>query len=246
MAVRGESNQLLLWLAGSAPTLVAVFLTALQSGRAGLRRLLRLGWRVKPHWYLISLLGTPLVMLIALGLHIAFGGEMPQYRDPNHLVTSPERWHLVIVVFLYIFTFTALGEEIGWRAYAHPRLQSRFSPFVSSLLLGLVWAFWHLPLFWMGGNFHQQLPVSWFILQVLGSTFLYTWIFNRTNGSLLIALFFHTSSNAAVGLLPLLPLDTGGSLRPLWLVVGLLWLAVGLVLIYDRQKFFTRRTRSSS
>lgn len=246
MAAEGESNQLLFWLAGFAPTLAAVFLTASQGGRAGLRRLLRMEWRVKPHWYLISLLGTPLVMMIALGLHVALGGEPPQYADPNHLVTSLEELPLIIVVFLYVFIFTALGEEIGWRAYALPRLQSYFSPFISSLILGLVWAFWHLPLFWMTGNFHQQLPVSWFLLQVLGSTFLYTWMYNRTNGSLLIVLLFHTSSNAAVGLLPVLPADNAGSLRPLWLVVGLLWLAVGLILVYDRQKFFTEPTRSSS
>ena len=139
---------------------------------------------------------------------------------------------------MYIFIFTALGEEIGWRAYALPRLQTRFSPFTSSLILGVIWAFWHLPLFWMTGNFHRQLSVSWFLLQVLGSTFLYTWMFNRTNGSLLIALLFHTSSNAAVGLLPVLPLDNSGSLRPLWLTVSLLCLVVGLVFWFTRSTFF--------
>jgi len=238
LALTGLSNQWLFWLAGFAPTLSALILTVFQKGWSSVPRLLRLRWRVKPIWYIISLLGTPLVMLAALGLHIVLGGDWPQYIDPNHLVTSPEQWPLVIVVFLYVFVFTALGEEVGWRAYALPRLQSRFSPFRSSLILGAIWAFWHLPLFWMAGNFHRQLPISWFLLQVLGSTFIYTWMFNRTNGSLLIALLFHTSSNAAVGLLPILPLDNGGSLRPLWITVGLLYLAVGLVFWFTRSTFF--------
>lgn len=238
IALTGLSNQWLFWLAGFAPTLSALLLTVFQSGWSGVRRLLRLRWQVRPIWYLISLLGTPLVMLFALGLHVALGGDWPQYIDPNHLVTSLEQWPLVIVVFMYIFIFTALGEEVGWRAYALPRLQTRFSSFTSSLILGVIWALWHLPLFWMTGNFHQQLPVSWFLLQVLGSTFLYTWMFNRTNGSLLIALLFHTSSNAAIGLLPVLPLDNGGSLRPLWLTVSLLYLTVGLVFWFTRSTFF--------
>ena len=238
LALTGLSNQWLFWLAGFAPSFSALALTAFQGGRDGLSRLLRFRWKTKPIWYAISILGTPIVMLAALGLQVALGGDWPQYIDPNHLVASLEQWPLVIVVFMYIFIFTALGEEIGWRAYALPRLQARFSPFTASLILGTVWAFWHLPLFWIMGDFHQQLPISWFLLQVLGSTFLYTWMYNRTNGSLLIALLFHTSSNAAVGLLPVLPLDNGGSLRPLWLTVSLLYLAVGLVFWFTRNTFF--------
>ena len=240
------SSQWLFWLAGFGPTLVALALTAFHNGWEGIRRLLQLRWTVKPIWYLVSLLGTPFVMLVAVGLHMALGGKRPAYMDPNHVVTSLEQWPLVIVVFLYVFIFTALGEEIGWRAYALPRLQARFSPFLSSLILGFVWAFWHLPLFWMAGNFHEQLPLSWFVLQVIGSTFLYTWFFYRTNGSLLIALLFHTSSNAAVGLLPILPLDNGGSLRPLWLVVGVLWLVVFFVLWFERGFFFSNLKHSSA
>jgi membrane protease YdiL (CAAX protease family) len=238
LALTGQSNQWLFWLAGFAPSFAALVLTAFQGGWSGTRQLLRLRWQAKPIWYVISLLGTPMVMLAALGLNVALGGDWPQYVDLNHLVTSPEQWPLVIVVFLYIFIFTALGEEVGWRGYALPRLQAHFSPFTSSLVLGSVWALWHSPLFWIVGDFHQQLPVSWFLLQVLGSTFLYTWMYNRTKGSLLIVLLFHTSSNAAVGLLPILPLDNGGSLRPLWMVVGLLWLLIGLLLWIKQEDFF--------
>jgi len=237
--INGNSNQWLLWIAGFGPTLSALALTVLQDGWSGLRQLFNLPGSAKPRWYIISLLSTPLAMLVSLGLHIALGGALPHFVDPNHLVISLDQWPLVIVVFLYIFIFTAIGEEIGWRGYALPRLQARFSPFVASIIIGLIWAVWHLPLFWMAGNFHQQLPLSWFLLQILGSTFIYTWMFNRTGGSLLIALLFHTSSNAAVGLLPILPLDNNGSLRPLWLVVVLLWLIVGFVLWFDRDKFFT-------
>ncbi len=236
----GETNQYLVWLAGIGPTISAMLLIAYQQGFSGVKRLFYLGWRVGSFWYFISFLGTPLVMLVSLGLHVMMGADSPQFIDPNHMVTSLNQWLFIIVVFAYIFIFTALGEEIGWRAYLLPRLQKSFSPFISSLLLGLVWALWHLPLFWMSDNFHQQLPISWFLLQILGSTFIYTWIFNRTRGSLLIALLFHTSSNAAVGLLPILPLDNGGSYRPLWLTLIILWFLVFLMLWHERRLFFKK------
>jgi CAAX protease family protein len=237
------SRQILFWLAGFGPTLAALFLTAWSGGKTALRGFLKrlFQWQAGLRWYAISLLGTPLVMLLALGVHILMGGGRPQLVDPNHLVTSIEQWPGILIVFGYVFVFTALGEEPGWRGYALPRLEARFSPFLSSLILGLVWACWHLPLFWMAGNFHQDLPVSWFLLQVLGSTFLYTWMYHHTQGNLLIMLLFHTSSNAAVGLLPVLPLDNAGSLRPLWLTVGILWLLVGLVLLNDRKMFFAKK-----
>lgn len=240
LAISGSSDQGLLWLAGFGPTLAAVLLTFIQSGFSGLKNLLRLKWRVKGTWYFISLFGTPIIMLTALGLHMVLGGARPRYVDPNHLVTSLDQWPLIMVVFIYVFVFTALGEEFGWRGYAQPRLQAFFSPFTSSIILGFGWALWHLPLFWLPGDFHQQLPLSWFLLQIVGSTFLYTWMYNYTGGSLLIALFFHASSNAAVGLLPILPLDNRGSLRPLWLVVFLLWFLVLLVVWFDRRSFFNR------
>lgn len=246
--VSGSSSQILFWVAGFGPTIAALLLTAWRGGRSSvwefLGRLLQ--WRVGLRWYGFGLFGTPLVMLLALGVHMLMGGNRPQFVDPNHLVTSIEQWPGILIVFVYVFIFTALGEEPGWRGYALPRLQMRFSPFFSSLILGLVWACWHLPLFWMAGNFHQDLPVSWFLLQVLGSTFLYTWIFHHTRGNLLIMLFFHTSSNTAVGLLPVLPLDNAGSLRPLWLAVGMLWLLMGGVLLFDRETFFAEKIQDQT
>lgn len=217
-----------------------MLLTGIQSGGKGLCSLFIMRWRVNRLWYLISLLGTPLVMLVALGLHVCLGGALPQFLDPNHMVTSQAQWPIEIIVFLYVFVFTALGEEISWRGFALPLLQTRFSPlpFSASLILGFIWSLWHLPLFWMASNSHQELPLSWFLLQVLGSTFLYTWMYNRTRGSLLIMLLFHTASSAAMGLLPILPLDSGGSRCLLWLVVALLWFLVGLTLWFERHIFF--------
>jgi hypothetical protein len=207
------------------PTLAALLLTVLMRGRLGLKRLLRplLIWRVHVGWYLFSILSTAVGVLVAIGLHIWLGGTPPKFNDPAQL-------YLVIPAFLYVLFTSVVGEEIGWRGYALPRLQAKHSALGASLVLGLVWGAWHLPLFWMAGNFHQQIPISLFLLQTTGFSILYTWMYNHTRGSLLLAHLFHAASNTTIGVLPVLPMDTGGSRRPLWLVVGILW-AVALIVV---------------
>ncbi len=206
------------------PAVVALILTVLMSGRVGLKRLLRrlLIWRVHIFWYLFSFLSTAAGVLAAIGIHVWLGGTPPVFNDPAQL-------YLVIPVFLYVLFTSVVGEEIGWRGYALPRLQERYGALVASLILGLVWGAWHLPLFWMAGNFHQQIPISLFILQTTGFSILYTWMYNNTRGSLLMAHIFHAASNTTIGVLPVLPMDTDGNLRPLWLVVGILWVVVLIV-----------------
>lgn len=234
----GQIHQPLFWLAGFGPSLAALLVTAVRRGWKGIDKLVFPRLKVKAGWYLFSLLGTPLIMLSALLLHILLGGELPRYLDSLHPVTSLEQWPGVIIVFLYILVFSGLGEEIGWRGFCLPRLLGVTSPILASLVLGLIWAAWHLPLFWLPGTVQSQLPLSWFLLQILGATILYTWIYLKTKGSLLAAILFHTSGNASLGLLPMMPLDNGGSLRPLWLTLLLLWMIAGLTLYLERDLFF--------
>lgn len=235
----GCTSQPLIWIAGFAPTLVALFLTLFREGWGGLKKNFRFLGFVKQTWYYFCLMGTPLIMVISLLIHILVGGEQPRFLDPMHLVTSLAQWPGIIIVFLYVLVFSALGEEVGWRGYLLPRLLHRLSPFQASLILGLIWACWHLPLFWLPDTIQAQLPLSWFLAQILGSTFLYTWIYLRTNKSLLPVILFHAAGNSSLGLLPILPLDNGGSLRPLWLLVGLLWSTAILVIYLERELFFS-------
>lgn len=210
----------LLRVAGTfGPTLAALTLTTREEGRAGLRRLWQRlwRWRVGGGWYLFSFTGTAVVVLAALALYRAGGGSAPlTFNDPA-------QWYLIIPVFFYVLFFSVLGEEIGWRGYALPRLQKCYGPTSASLIIGLVWVCWHLPLFWTPGNFHQELPFTLFLLQGIALSFLYTWLMNGTGGSLLLPHLFHAASNTTLGVLPVLPMDTGGSLVPLWLTVVLLW-----------------------
>ena len=96
-------------------------------------------WRVSIFWYLFSFLVPAVIVLLAIGLHILLGGAVPEFGDPA-------QWYLVIPVFLYVLFFSVLGEEIGWRGYALPELQANHSALTASLIIGVIWGLWHVPL----------------------------------------------------------------------------------------------------
>jgi uncharacterized protein len=216
MLATGE-RRLLLILGTFGPAAAALIVTARESGRRGVRRLLsglRI-WRVGARWYLFSLLSPAVLVLAAIGVHVLLGGDRPAFEDPARL------W-LIVVVFLYVLLFSVAGEETGWRGYMLPRLLERSAALAASLVIGVVWGLWHLPLFWIEGNLHDDLPLSLFLLQDLGLAVLFTWLWLHTGGSLLMAHLFHAAVNTSLGALPILPADTGGDLRPLWIAVALL------------------------
>ena len=225
-------------LAAFGPSVVGLFAIYTYSGRDGLRKVWKqlIDWsRPKIFWYVFSLAGPPLAMLASLGFHIILGGEGLTFNDPAEI-------YRVIPVFFLVLIFSVLGEEVGWRGFALSWLQERFNAFQSSLILGVIWALWHLPLFWISGDFHQQLPISWFIIQTITLTFIYTWIFNATNQSLLIILLFHAASNTAFGVLPMLPELANGSTQPAWILVILQFAAVCLLLLINGPKTLTKRS----
>ena len=226
LVVSPQSGRPLLILGSFGPAISTLLLTAINSGKAGLREFLRrfLIWRVGAIWYIFSLFVGAAVILAAIDLHVLLGGDSPAFNDPAQL-------YLVAPIFLYVLLFSVLGEEVGWRGYALQRLQADRSALSASLIIGLAWGFWHLPLFWMKGNFHQEIPLGLFMLQSIALAILFTWVYNNTRGSLLIIHLFHAAGNTALGVLPILPMDTGGDLRPLWFAVGLLWCVTLAVII---------------
>ncbi|WP_171075174.1 CPBP family intramembrane glutamic endopeptidase [Nonomuraea basaltis] len=120
------------------PALAAVLAAALTGGLGDLgRRLIR--WRVGLVWYAVALLGPVVVALIVAGVNAVLGGEWAlTWESPAGLLP----------LFVVLALTDGLGEETGWRGFALPRMLTRMSPLTASLILGLIWAAWHLPLFW--------------------------------------------------------------------------------------------------
>jgi membrane protease YdiL (CAAX protease family) len=199
---------------------VAILLIAVLHGKAGVRKLLRrlLMWRIGFGWWVaVVLLST--LGLGAVGLSVLLGGDAPDLD-----VTIPV---VVIMFLLFIFPGSAGGEEIGWRGFALPHLQAVRSALGASVVLGLVWGVWHLPLFLLGADIRPvSLFPAWVLLTVAASV-IYTWMYNGTGGSLLIVVLFHAASNLPLTIL-LEPLEDQVH-QPFLIYVALMILAAAVV-----------------
>jgi uncharacterized protein len=194
----------------------AVIMSALVDGAAGVVALLRrlLIWRVGWIWYAVVLLGPPVSYLLGIGIHVLLGGSSPDFLQPFVRQLVPPSYGLAVAgLVFFLFQVVANGEEFGWRGYALPRLQQRHSPLVASVIIGLVWALWHVPKYLTAGDPHD-LPFWFFTLNMLASAILYTWVFNRTGGSLLLVLLLHAAVNTGIVMLPIMPAVVGDA-RPL-------------------------------
>jgi membrane protease YdiL (CAAX protease family) len=182
------------------PFLSAFIMTGITDGSEGIGRLLRrcVLWRVGLGWYLFTLIGIPMILVLGV---IVLPGAMASFKGLASLVAFP--WLSQIT---YVFLHGPLGEEPGWRGFALPRLQRLHGPLVGSLILGPLWALWHLPFFWVPAwNFPPTvLNIFMFVLAAIPLTIVMTWVFNNTKGSVLMAILGHWSFDFTFVILNLL------------------------------------------
>tara|TARA_R110000824_G_scaffold315042_1_gene501998 strand:+ start:21032 stop:21934 length:903 start_codon:yes stop_codon:yes gene_type:complete len=179
---------LLLMLIGVfGPFFSTFILTYRQQGRAGIAALWRSGWKINIgwSWLCIIFLLFPVIKIVSLliaGVGISFGA----FSQPLTL--------LGMALFMY-FLGGPFGEEFGWRGYALPRLLQKHKPVNASLMLGLFWVAWHLPLFIIAGSPQAQLPLLPWAISVLSVTIIMTWVYLNTGGVVFAAIALHFSSN---------------------------------------------------
>ncbi len=225
-------------LSGFGPSLAAVAVVSYTTGRTGLRRWLTrcLQWRVGWRRLLLAFAFPAVFMGPAAAAHVALGGTLPPSPAADHV------WLAVLNVLLIFLVGGPLGEEFGWRGYALPALQARWGWRVASVVLGVIWAVWHLPLFYSAGNLQSQWPFGWFALSVIASSVLFAWLFNRTQGSVVPVLVLHTTVNAWLMIIPITVLPDSSNLRLTQFVVGILVLtAVVTLLLGERSHIKVER-----
>jgi membrane protease YdiL (CAAX protease family) len=165
-------------------------MTGVTEGRAGVHRLLRrfVLWRVGFRWYLFVFVGIPAIMVLSV---VVIPGVLGSFQGLATLAPLP-----LLGMFLYaLIPGGALGEEPGWRGFALPRLQTMHGPLLGSLILGVLWGLWHLPLFWTPWNTLTVLNVVGYVLTTTSLAIMYTWVFNNTKGSVLMAILIHATFN---------------------------------------------------
>lgn len=148
-------------------------------------------------WYIISLFLFPLIHAGGFILEILILGSVPNV----YYYTQP--WLILIDFVLMFFIGGPFQEEFGWRGYALPIMQQKWSAFISSLILGVIWGVWHLPLFYSRTS-HSNEPFLLFLGQTILLAITFTWLFNNAKQSVLATMLFHTAWNMAVGLFPIL------------------------------------------
>lgn len=201
------------------PMVAALILTVVANGRGGLRALLAkaVQWRVNLRWYGVILLLPVALGLSAFALNLLLGAPLPVAAQ-----WSP--WHAILPTLLIQLLFIQVGEEIGWRGFALPRLLEGRSALAASLILGLLWTGWHLPAYVSGTIAVILIPFP------LVSTFLFTWLYQHTDGSVLIAILFHSWINTVAAVF--FPLFSGPFFdQMLWLFVGVYVLAAAVVVV---------------
>jgi membrane protease YdiL (CAAX protease family) len=219
-------------LVGYGFVVASLIMTGIISGWAGIRALLRqfLVWRVGLPWYGIVLLGAAVIDLAAIAIHVLLSGAVPDFTQPfARQVVGPSINLWVALPLFFLIGVLSNGEEIGWRGYALPRLQARHGAFIASLIIGVIWAFWHVPKFLTAGS-AQDYSFWLYLLDTIAKSILYTWIFNNTKSSLLLVTLFHAAANTADVFLPIIPASIG-DVRPTLIVIGLHCLAAMIVVI---------------
>jgi membrane protease YdiL (CAAX protease family) len=219
----GTVGQLWTW----APAVAALLAAALTGGRAAVgelgARLVR--WRVDWRWYAVVILGPAGFSLAVAIFYALLGGSWmaaapPALRGETPLVLLP-------LFLLVLFVTDGVGEELAWRGFALPRLLTRYNALVASLVLGVLWAAWHLPLVWTEGAPLYQQPVWLLLLDMTAKSVLFTWVFLHTRGSLLLAALLHATTNLFV-VSPVVA--EAGSVALLLLAAAAKWVLVVVVI----------------
>ncbi|TVQ07591.1 MAG: CPBP family intramembrane metalloprotease [Bacteroidetes bacterium] len=179
------------WVPNIAAFLVIAFVL---KRKGGIRQLLK-GWlkfKVPAFWYLVAI--TPVIFaVLSMFIYKLLYGVTPV----SEIVFDP----MSMLALLIISTITgATGEELGWRGFALPGLQMRMSAFNASLVLGVIWTLWHVPL-WFAGLGYEKIPFTAYAILVMSYTVLITWACNNSGGSMVIVTLFHLMMNVAMNIL---------------------------------------------
>lgn len=214
---------ILFYLGSISPSIAAIAVVWHREGKPGVVTLLSrlFVWRVHWRWYLFAVGYFPAIKLGAALIHRLAFGAWPRFGN--------ESWFIILVaIFAAVPLGGQAGEEVGWRGFALPRLANRFGLPAGSVLLGVIWAAWHLPLFFIPGidKTGQSFPL--YAAQVTALSIALAWVYTNTNGSLLLVTLMHSAVNQTIGIVPS---AASGATNPFtlhasrigWITATLLW-----------------------
>lgn len=216
------------YLGSLGPLVAAVIVMGLTRGWAGIRSLLGriVQWRVEARYYVFAILAPVGLFLLAVLLNRLFTGAWPDLSLLGEADYLPYLGPLA-VLGLWLLTY-GLGEETGWRGFALPRLQRARPATSATLILAILWAFWHTPAFFYRDTYTEMGLISFpmFLVSIIFAAMVFTWLYNSTRGSLLLVILFHAFFNW------LSVSEAGGQYAPILMSVPVIGWALYIVRRY--------------
>lgn len=196
-------NALSVW----GPGFAAILLSLLTVGKTGVQELFHQirRWRVGFQWYIFILFFPVGQWVVARALDIVLGQSYELGASPILSEFGPEQAIMLPIVIAFAFP-NGLGEELGWRGFALPKLQAKYNALISSVIIGLFWGIWHIPHWISQGLDLSALPLS--VVYLVPVAILFTWVYNNTDGSLLLVWLLHASMAITELFVPQLPTPT--------------------------------------
>lgn len=218
----------------------SVIMTGLTLGKDGVVALLKryVQWRVGWQWYLAAFLLAPSLIVLAVYINAALVGVPPDFSTVMaHKIFGGAAYLPLFILPFFLVDLISNGEEIGWRGYVLPRLQAKYSALTSTLILGVIWGFWHLPKYLSHWN---AVSFAWFMVHAMAYAVILTWLYNNTKGSLLLVAISHASSNTAGLFMPMANTVSGENMSAYIIFVLLQVITAVMIIIVTGPERFSR------
>lgn len=236
LATVPSATELYIIPGGFGPALAAVTLVWLrgESVRAWLRD--GLTPYVGKQWYVVAL-GLPIVLGASLGaILVGITGRFEVAQLTQYAPMYP-------IAVLFTMLVGGGQEEFGWRGFALPALQDHFDALTASLVIGVVWAVWHLPLFVFGVQGYGGRSFPLYAVLVIGFSIIFTWLYNNTGGSILLAMVLHGGINSASSLGGMFVGASAGESPPIFVAYGVpVWIVAAVLLLWFGRTTLSRGT----
>jgi uncharacterized protein len=221
-----------LFIGGLGPLIASIVV----SRRMGTYQQLKsaiLKWKVSSWWYAVAVALPLLILVLSYFPFLALGGSI---MDVSYSVP----WFMYPLLLLYVMIVGGGLEEPGWRGLALPLLLKRHNPFTASIIIGMVWALWHIPLFLSPITSQYGIHFGWFFLNTIGLSIIFTWLFIKSGMSVFIAIILHGGINAALSYYPGMGIGMPLSTVPFFAPIAIATWAVAIIMIIvDRDMFMT-------
>lgn len=190
-ALAFTSSNPLYYLAAYSPSIAALIITNRDQGPRGVRTLLKgfVPTRRAGPWYLVAILAMPIAYAAVAVLTDGWRLAVPVSAVPVALAAN------------FFRDAGPLGEELGWRGFALPRILLFRSQLAAAVILGLIWAAWHIPTFFIPTLTQSHLSIPLFFVETVALSIILTWLWDKSGGNVLLMVLVHLVSNVIPGVL---------------------------------------------